>query len=80
MFGEHHSDLAAEFPELKDKIHHLKSSSTHFSKLVSEYETVAKEVYRIEEQIETPSDAYTENKKKQRVALKDQIYAMLMKA
>ncbi len=79
MFGEHHSDLAAEFPSLKDKIHQLKSSNAHFSKLVSEYEAVAKEIYRIEQQIETPSDEYTENKKKQCLALKDKIYNLLIK-
>ena len=35
------------------------------------------EIYRIEEQIETPSDEYTESLKKQRLLLKDQLFQML---
>ena len=79
MFGEHHSNLADEFPEHKETIHQLKASNAHFAKLVDQFEAVDKEIYRIEEQIETPSDEYTEEKKKQRLALKDEIYSMLKK-
>ena len=79
MFGEHHS-LVNEFPEHKDQIHELKTSNRHFAKLFDEYENLDKEIYRIEEQIETPSDEYTEGLKKQRLALKDQLYAMLKEA
>jgi uncharacterized protein YdcH (DUF465 family) len=76
MFGEHH-DLAQEYPELKDRIHDLKVNDPHFAELYEEYQSVEKEVYRIEEQIVTPSDAYTEELKKKRIALKDQLYRML---
>jgi len=77
MFGEHHSNLATEFPEFKEKIHSLKINNTHFSKLVEEYEAIDKEIYRIEEQIEVRSDSYTEDRKKQRLVLKDQIYKII---
>ncbi|HGX91870.1 MAG TPA: DUF465 domain-containing protein [Candidatus Tenderia sp.] len=76
MLGEHH-DLNHEFPQYKQRIHELKERDAHFAKLCHEYEEADKEVYRIEEQIETPSDDYTEEVKKRRLLLKDQIFAML---
>ncbi len=80
MLGEHHDDLAQEFPEFKDRIHQLKVSDPEFVKLYQEYQDVDKEVYRIEEQIETRSDTYTEDLKKKRALLKDQLYARLKAA
>ena len=79
MFGEHHY-LLDEFPEFKQKIHDLKVNNHHFSRLFEEYSKLDKEIYRIEEKIETPSDAYTEELKKKRLLVKDQIYAMLRQA
>ncbi len=80
MLGEHHTDLAKEFPEFRDTIHQLKMSHAHFAKLLEAFETIDKEIYRIEEQIETPSDEYTEEKKKERLKLKDEIYHLLKQA
>lgn len=77
MSTEH--PLINEFPELRDKIHELKMKDHHFAKLFDEYHTVDREVHRIEQEIETPSDAYTEDQKKKRLHLKDQLYAMLTK-
>ncbi len=79
MLGEHH-DLNHEFPEYKELIHKLKMENAHFAKLCREYDETDKEVYRIEEQIETPSDDYAEEVKKRRLALKDEIFAMLKSA
>ncbi len=76
MFGEHH-DLAHDFPEYKDRIHRLKLNDPEFAQLFKRYQEVDKEIYRIAQQIETPSDIYTEELKKKRVWLKDQLYAML---
>ena len=53
MLGEHHDDLAQEFPEFKDRVHELKVSDPNFAKMYEEYQAVDKEVYRIEEQIDT---------------------------
>ena len=77
MHGAHHYDLALEFPELKQRIHELKMTSPEFNQLYAEYRELDKEIYRIEEEIETPSDTYTEELKKKRVQLKDRLYAML---
>ena len=79
MFGEHH-DLVHEFPEYKERIHELKMNDPHFEKLHQEYEAIDKEIYRIEQQIETPTDEYTEQLKKKRALLKDQLYAILKSA
>ncbi|MGE0226693.1 MAG: YdcH family protein [Acetobacteraceae bacterium] len=79
MFGEHHR-LDEEFPEFKQQIHQLKLGNHHFAKLFEEYVDIDKEIYRIEEEIETPSDSYTEDLKKKRLLLKDKIYAMLRQA
>lgn len=76
MFGEHH-DLVHELPEYRDKIHELKVKDAHFAKLFDEYHEVDHEVRRIEQEIETPSDEYTEELKKKRLNLKDQLFAML---
>jgi len=78
MLGEHHS-LAKEFPEYKDKIHELKTTDAHFAKLFDEYENLDKEIIRIEENIETPSDQYTEELKLKRVNLKDTLISLIKK-
>ena len=79
MFGEKH-DLIHELPEFKDKIHELKLSNEHFAELFEEYHEVEHEVRRVEEGIENTSDEYLEERKKQRLNLKDQLFEMLKKA
>lgn len=55
----------------------LKLASPEFRRLYDDYQALDKEIYRIEENIETPSDDYTEELKKNRVRLKDRLYGML---
>lgn len=76
MFGEQH-DLLHELPEFKDKIHEMKMGNARFAKLFDEYHELDHEVHRIEQGVETPSDEYTEELKKKRLALKDELYQML---
>jgi len=78
MIGEKH-DLVHELPEFKDKIHELKVSNAHFLKLFNEYHEVTKEVEKIEGGAENTSDEYLEEQKKKRLALKDELFAMLNK-
>ena len=54
-------------------------SNAHFKKLLGEYSDTNHEVIRVEQGIETQSDEYTETLKKQRLHLKDQLFAMLKK-
>lgn len=75
---EHHRDLAHEFPELKHRVHELKLASREFRKLYEEYQDLDDAIHRIELDIETPSDEYTETLKRRRVLLKDRLYGMLI--
>ena len=70
-------DLLHEFPEHKDMIHDLKINDAHFKKLFDEYHDVEHEVHRIETGAENTSDHYLEGRKKLRLSLKDQLYAMI---
>lgn len=76
---EHHP-LITEFPEQREAIHLLKESNAHFQGLMAAYEELDKEIYRMEEGIETPEDAVLSDLKKRRLELKDQIAAMLREA
>ena len=73
---EHHP-LTRDFPEYKTKIHQLKTENAHFARLEKEYEDLDKEIARLLSGIEHASDSEVEQKKLRRVALKDQIYALL---
>lgn len=79
MFNEKH-DLLHELPEHRDTIHQLKISNKHFAKMFDEYHDVDHEVHRIETEVEVTSDEYLENRKKQRLKLKDQLYQMILSA
>ncbi|MGD8526850.1 MAG: YdcH family protein [Thioalkalispiraceae bacterium] len=70
-------DLIHELPEYRERIHELKISDTHFAKLFREYHEVDHEIHRIEEGIETPSDDYTEELKKKRLHMKDELLTMI---
>ncbi|MCK4866030.1 MAG: YdcH family protein [Gammaproteobacteria bacterium] len=76
MLNEKH-DLIHELPEHRDAIHKLKTSNNHFSRLFEEYHEIDHEVHRIETGVENTSDEYLEEKKKQRLHLKDELLAMI---
>ena len=76
---ENHS-LVKEFPEMKDKIHVLKTSDAHFSRLFGEYDQVEHDVHRIESGATASSDEALEALKKKRLALKDQLFSLLKKS
>ncbi|MCP4187361.1 MAG: YdcH family protein [Gammaproteobacteria bacterium] len=78
MLTEKH-DLIHELPEHRDTIHRLKMSNNHFAKLFDEYHEVDHEVHRIETGVENTSDDYLEERKKQRLHLKDELYKMIRK-
>jgi hypothetical protein len=73
-------ELAEEFPEHVDAIHTLKSKDAHFAKLADEYHEINRAVHRAETDIEPTDDAHMAEMRKQRLALKDEIYAALKKA
>lgn len=79
MLNEKH-DLVHELPEHRETIHNLKMTDNHFAKLFDEYHEVDHEVHRIETNVETTSDEYLEEKKKQRLHLKDELLKMIKNA
>jgi hypothetical protein len=79
MLSEKH-DLVHEFPEHKETIHNLKITDSHFARLFDEYHELDHEIHRMETGVETPSDDVLEEKKKQRLNLKDQLYKMIKEA
>lgn len=70
-------ELADEFPELKERIHDLKVSNTHFSRLADDYHKLNREIHRVEAAGVNVDDPTFEDLKKKRLALKDEIFAML---
>ena len=79
MLNEKH-DLLHELPEHRDAIHQLKMSNNHFARLFDEYHEIDHEIHRVETGVETTTDEYLEERKKQRLHLKDELYAMILKA
>ncbi|HBA36205.1 MAG TPA: GTP-binding protein [Gammaproteobacteria bacterium] len=73
-------DLVHELPEYREKIHDLKMNNAHFARLFEQYHEVDHAVHRIESGAEAAADDYLEGLKKERLALKDQLYALLNKA
>lgn len=78
--SEAHHDLAAEFPEFREKIHSLKVSDAHFRKLFDEYHDVTREISRSEQRLILLSDQEEEVLRKRRLGLKDQLFGMLKSA
>ena len=79
MLGEKH-DLVHELPEYREQIHTLKTTDNHFARLYDEYHDLDHEVRRIEEGVEVTSDDYLEERKRLRLRLKDDLFAMLRQA
>lgn len=73
-------DLHHEFPEFEKEIRELKINDAHFARLFKEYHELDHEVRRIEQGVENTADDYLELQKKQRLNIKDQLFAMLNKS
>jgi uncharacterized protein YdcH (DUF465 family) len=79
MLTEKH-DLVHELPEHRDAIHKLKMTDQHFARLFDQYHEVDHEVHRIETGVENTSDEYLDERKKQRLYLKDELYRIIKQA
>jgi hypothetical protein len=73
-------ELAAEFPNDHALLHDLKLTNAHFVTLADRYHAVNGEIHRIEAGVENTSDEYAETLKKQRLALIDEIAAIIARA
>ncbi len=70
-------DLHAEFPDATEALHKLKIGNDHFSKLAAQYHDLNREIHRIDSGIEAASDDRTEQLKKERLAILDQVAVMI---
>ena len=70
-------ELAEEFPDHQDAISALKTSSAHFAKLVDQYHDINRAVHRAETDVEPTDDLHMAQMRKERLALKDEIWGML---
>jgi len=73
-------ELAEEFPEHAEKIHALKQSDAHFTKLADEYHTLNRTIHRAETGVEPIADFAETDMRKRRMVLKDEIAAILAKS
>ena len=74
------NELTEIFKRDRDLMTRLKASDAHFARLAEEYHEVNRQVHRIEAETEAASDERTEQLKKQRLALLDEITAIIGKA
>jgi uncharacterized protein YdcH (DUF465 family) len=75
-----HHPILREFPEHRETIKRLRAGSDQFRTFYEEYHTLDEAIYRIEEEIEFATDQETEDLKKRRAWLKDQIYQAIVRA
>ncbi len=76
MHVDHHP-LVKEFPEMRERIHTLRSSSTHFANLAEQYEEVDKHICRAEDSPEGYAEGHMHELKAKRLHLKDLLYSEL---
>lgn len=70
-------ELAEEFPEHVEKISEMKVGNAHFAKLFDAYHDVNRAIHVAETNVKPTDDFNMEEMRKQRMALKDEIYGML---
>jgi uncharacterized protein YdcH (DUF465 family) len=68
------------FPEYRELISKLKTSDRHFSHLFDEHNDLDAKILRMESHKEPATPEEIETFKKEKLLLKDQIYATLKKA
>ena len=73
-------ELAEEFPADVEKMHALKQSDAHFARLFDDYHDINGQVHLAETDVEPTSDDHLTEMRKTRLALKDEIAAMLAAA
>ncbi len=73
-------ELAEEFPEFAEKLHALKESDSHFSRLADEYHEINRAIHRAETNVEPVSDTHETELRRKRLELKDEIGRLLRAA
>lgn len=70
-------ELSDEFPDHVADISALRQSDAHFAKLADHYHKLNRELHRAETDVEPTSDDHMTEMRKERLALKDEIYGIL---
>lgn len=73
-------ELHEAFPEDAALLTRLKVDDRHFANIAERYHELNRAIHRIESEIEPVSDEHAEDLKKQRLAMLDEISALLDKA
>lgn len=73
-------ELAEDFPDHVEKMQELRASDAHFAKLVDAYHVSNRATHRAETDIEPTSDDHLSELRRERMHLKDEIYAYLKRA
>jgi uncharacterized protein YdcH (DUF465 family) len=68
------------FPEYRDLISQLKTTDHHFNRLFEQHNAVDQRIKNMESRIEAGTHEDIETLKKEKLQLKDQLYAILKKA
>ena len=68
------------FPEYRDLITQLNHKDLHFTNLFERHNEIDQKIKNIEANIQQASDVEVEVLKKEKLHLKDQLYAILVKA
>lgn len=74
------NELTEIFKRDRDLVTRLKREDAHYARLADRYHEVNREVHRIEAEAEAASDDRTESLKKKRLALLDEITAIIKAA
>ncbi|WP_338241733.1 YdcH family protein [Aurantiacibacter hainanensis] len=74
------NELTAIFKRDADLLTRLKTQDAHYARLAEEYHDVNRAVHRHESEAEVVSDDHAEELKKRRLALLDEITAIVEKA
>ena len=67
------------FPEFRDLITQLKTEDAHFARLFEQHNDLDQRIKNIETHIEIGTPLEVENLKKEKLRLKDEMYAILKK-
>ena len=65
------------FPEYREQISHLKTSDQHFAKLFDRHNALDQTIRNMEARIELAGADEIESLKKEKLHLKDELYALL---
>lgn len=80
MSGHTPNELTEIFRRDRDLLTSLKAQDAHYARLADQYHEVNREVHRIEVEAEAASDERTDLLKRQRLALLDEITAIVTRA